>query len=181
MPMTEIEKQIRWFVLRDLKRPNAKLPAYKFLREERFEVFVPMKSRLITKYGKKEIEEIPVIQDLLFVHTNKERLDPIVAKTETLQYRFLRNCDRAPMTVPDDEMERFIFAVSTSNNTKYYLPEEITPETFGRKVRILGGPLDGYEGSLITTKGSKMKRLMIKLQNFFVAGVEVSPEYIELI
>lgn len=180
MPMTETEKQTRWFVLRDLKRSNAKLPAYKFLREERFEVFVPMKLRLITRHGKREVEEIPVIQDLLFVHTN-DRLDPIVAKTETLQYRFLRNCSRAPMTVPDDEMEHFIFAVSSSNNTKYYLPEEITPEMHGHKIRIVGGPLDGYEGSLISIRGSKVKRLMIKLQNFFAAGVEVSPEYIEII
>lgn len=181
MPMTETEKQTRWFVLRDSKRSNAKLPAYKFLREEKFEVFVPMKSRLITRHGKKKIEESPVIQDLLFVHTDKERLNPIVANTETLQYRFLRNCGRAPMTVPDNEMERFIFAVSCSNNTKYYLPEEITPEMHGRKIRIVGGPLDGYEGSLITIRGSKVKRLMIKLQNFFAAGVEVNPEYIEII
>lgn len=77
--MTETEKQTRWFVLRDLKRSNAKLPAYKFLREERFEVFVPMKLRLITRHGKREVEEIPVISDLLFVHTNKDRLDPIVS------------------------------------------------------------------------------------------------------
>jgi len=51
----------------------------------------------------------------------------------------------------------------------------------GRKIRIVGGPLDGYEGNLITTRGSKVKRLMIKLQDFFAAGVEVNPEYIQLI
>ena len=107
MPTTEIEKQTRWFVMRDLKRPNAKLPAYKFLREEGFEVFVPMKPQLITKHGKKVVEDVPVIRDLLFAHTDKKRLDPIVARTETLQYRFMRNCGRAPMMVPDDEMERF--------------------------------------------------------------------------
>ena len=181
MPTTETGKQTRWFVMRDLKRPNAKQPAYKFLREEGFEVFVPTKSQIITRNGKKVVEEIPVIRDLLFVHTEKERLDPIVARTETLQYRFMRNCGRAPMTVPDDEMERFIIAVSSSNDTKYYLPEEITSQMYGRKIRIVGGPLDGYEGNLITTRGSKVKRLMIKLQDFFAAGVEVNPEYIQLI
>lgn len=181
MPTTETGKQTRWFVMRDLKRPNAKQPAYKFLREEGFEVFVPTKSQIITRNGKKVVEEIPVIRDLLFVHTEKERLDPIVARTETLQYRFMRNCGGAPMTVPDNEMERFIIAVSSSNDTKYYLPEEITPQMHGRKIRIVGGPLDGYEGNLITTRGSKVKRLMIKLQDFFAAGVEVNPEYIQLI
>ena len=81
----------------------------------------------------------------------------------------------------ENEMERFIIAVSSSNDTKYYLPEEITSQMYGRKIRIVGGPLDGYEGNLITTRGSKVKRLMIKLQDFFAAGVEVNPEYIQLI
>lgn len=181
MAAAETGKQTRWFVMRDLKRPNAKQPAYKFLREKGFEVFVPTKSQIIIRRGKKVIEEIPVIRDLLFVHTDPERLDPIVAQTDTLQYRFMRNCGRAPMTVPDDEMERFILAVSSSNDTKYYLPEEITPQMYGRKIRIVGGPLDGYEGDLITTRGSKVKRLMIKLQDFFAVGVEVNPEYIQFI
>lgn len=181
MPTTETGKQTRWFVMRDLKRPNAKQPAYKFLREEGFEVFVPTKSQITTRHGKKVVEDVPVIRDLLFVHTDPERLDPIVMKTNTLQYRFMRNCGRTPMTVPDDEMERFIIAVSSSNDTKYYLPEEITPQMYGRKIRIVGGPLDGYEGNLITTRGSKVKRLMIKLQDFFAAGVEVNPEYIQFI
>lgn len=167
--------------MRDLKRHNAKLPAYKFLREEGFEVFVPMKSQLITRHGKKVVEEIPVIRDLLFVRTDKERLDPVVAKIATLQYRFMRNCGRAAMTVSDDEMERFILAVSSSNAPQYYLPEEITPQMYGRKIRIVGGPLNGYEGSLVTTRGSKTKRLLIALQDFFVAAVEVNPEYIQLI
>ena len=181
MLTTKTGKQTRWFVMRDLKRPNAKQPAYKFLHEEGFEVFVPIKSQLITRHSKKVVEDVPVIRDLLFVHTEKERLDPIVARTETLQYRFMRNCGRSPMTVPDDEMERFIIAVSTSNNTQYYLPEDITPQMYGRNIRIVGGPLDGYEGNLITTRGSKVKRLMIKLQDFFAAGVEVNPEYIQFI
>lgn len=38
-----------WFVMRDLKRVNAKLPAYKLLRNSEFEVFTPMKWRLVKK------------------------------------------------------------------------------------------------------------------------------------
>ena len=33
----------QWFVMRDLKRPNAKLPAYQQLIEDGFEVFTPMR------------------------------------------------------------------------------------------------------------------------------------------
>ena len=46
---------------------------------------------------------------------------------------------------------------------KYYLPEEITPEMHNRPIRIVGGPLDGYEGTLLTTRGSKVKRLLVEI------------------
>ena len=49
------------------------------------------------------------------------------------------------MTVSDLEMDRFMQAVSSSDSPKYYLPEEITPQMCGRKIRIIGGALNGYE------------------------------------
>ncbi len=167
--------------MRDLKRANAKRPAYKLLEENRIKVFVPMKWHLVIRQGKNVREEVPFMPDLLFVHDMRENLDTLVNKIPTLQYRWLRNTWREPMTVPDADMNRFILAIRASNDTRYYLPEEITTEMYGRKIRIVGGPLNGYEGSLITTRGSKVKRLMIRLQNFLAAGVEVNPEYIQFI
>ncbi|MEG1718634.1 MAG: transcriptional regulator, partial [Bacteroidales bacterium] len=81
----------------------------------------------------------------------------------------------------DAEMERFIGAVRGSDTPKYYLPEEIKPEMYGRKIRIIGGKLNGYEGCLLTTRGSKVKRLLVELPNFFSVGVEVNPDMIEFI
>lgn len=80
------------------------------------------------------------------------------------------------MTVRNEEMERFIFAVNSSDSPKYYLPEEITPDMYGRKIRIMGGRLDGYEGNLITKRGSRIKRILIELRGFFAVSIEVSPE-----
>lgn len=85
------------------------------------------------------------------------------------------------MTVLDLEMEKFISAVSSSNSPQYYLPEEITPQMYGRKIRIVGGNLDGYEGYLLTTRGSKVKRLLVELENYLAVSVEVLPEFIQLI
>ena len=64
----EFGKRICWFVMRDLKRTNAKLPAYKLLEDEHFEVFTPMKERLSIRGGKRVREKVPFIQDLFFVH-----------------------------------------------------------------------------------------------------------------
>lgn len=171
-----------WYVMRDLKRPNAKHPAYKQLEEQGFEVFIPMKWILTVREGKRTREKVPVIQDLLFVHTTRDDLDPIVEKTSTLQYRYVRgDAFRNPMTVREADMERFMCAVNMSDNVEYYLPNELTPGMSGRIVRIVGGSLNGYEGKLLTVRGSKTKRLLVELPGFFSAGVKVEPEYIQLL
>ncbi|MEO3507470.1 transcriptional regulator, partial [Phocaeicola vulgatus] len=54
---------MRWYVMRDLKRTNAKVPAYKLLKGMKMEVFVPMKWHLVTRKGIRIREEVPFIQD----------------------------------------------------------------------------------------------------------------------
>lgn len=181
MTLQKKDEKAQWYVMRDLKRANAKLPAYKMLEDKKIEVFVPMKWQLTTKHGKRVRVEVPFIQDLLFVHDTRLCLDSLVEKTPTFQYRWMRHTYREPMTVSDKEMEQFIFAARSSSTPTYYLPEEITPEMYGRKILIVGGQLNGYEGYLLTTRGSKVKRLLVELQGFLAVGVEVNPEYIQLI
>jgi len=176
------EEEIRWFAMRDLKRPNAKQPAYRQLANSGIEVFTPMRPRLKTKNGRRIRENVPFIQDLLFVHDSRETIDRIIAKTPTLQYRYMKGrgyCN--PMIVPDADMERFIHAANASDHPEYYLPGELTPDLCGRPVRIIGGALDGYEGRLLTVRGSGTKRLLVELPGFFSMGIEVEPEYIQLL
>lgn len=180
-PSQEDDEQKCWFVMRDLKRPNAKLPAYKQLEEEHCEVFTPLKWVLKIKNGKRVREKIPFIQDLLFVHGKKSEIDTIIKGIPTLQFRYQKGAYLKPMIVRDSDMNRFIHAVSVSENPKYYHPEEITPNMYGRTVQIIGGNLNGYRGILLTTRGSKTKRLLVELPNFFSVGVEVKSDYIELL
>lgn len=171
-----------WYVMRDLKRPNAKQPAYKMLKNEYFEVFTPMKWRVVVRRGKRIREEVPVIHDLLFVHSEKEKLDSVVEKDNTLQYRYLKGgsyCE--PMVVRDQDMDRFMNAVNSTETPVFYLPEEITPDMIGHKVRIIGGVFDGYEMSLIKMRGSKKKRIFVELLGIIAVSVEVKPEFIQLI
>ena len=171
----------QWFVMRDLKRSNAKVPAYLLLASMQVEVFTPMKWVLRIRAGKRVREQIPFISDLLFVHDTAEALNPIVSKTPTLQYRYRKGAYCEPVTVPDRDMQRFIHAIGTTESPRFYLPEEITPSMYGRRIRIVGGPLDGYEGSLITTRGSRVKRLLVELPRLLAVGVEVSPEYVQVV
>ena len=165
----------RWYVMRDLKRSNAALPAYKQLAALNIELFTPMKQRLTVVGGKKIRKEVPFLQDLLFVYAMREELDAIVQSIPTLQYRFIkggRYCEA--MTVRNREMERFIHAIRNTDNPRYYSPEEITPAMQGRRVRIVGGPLDNYEGCLLTVRGSRSKRLLLEIPNLVATGIEIT-------
>ena len=170
--------RLQWFVMRDLKRRNAKLPAYKLLDGLVIKVFTPMVWRLVTRHGKRIKEEVPFMQDLLFVHDKRQVVDPIVEKYDTVQYRYVRGGYKIPMTVREADMQRFIDAVNSTEKPQYYTPKEITPDMIGRKVRIVGGPLDGYEGNLQKMQGARVKRLFVELPNLLAAAVEVQPEYI---
>lgn len=172
-----------WFVLRDLKRFNAKAPAYKALPELGFQTFTPMHWVLTdsSTRGRQRLY-VPFIPNLLFVKSLRADLDPVIAKTETLQYRYIRGAQATPMTVPTDEMERFIAAVTSAPDTcHYYTPDEITDQMLGKKVRIIGGALDGTVGHLLTRRGAKTKRLILQLQDMLIASVTIDSGYIQFI
>lgn len=171
----------QWFVMRDLKRSNAKQPAYKLLNELKIKCFTPMIWKTFICKGKRILKEVPFMQDLLFVYDSRRVLDPIVERIATLQYRFVKGGKRMPMTVRTEDMDRFIKAVSTMERPNFYTPEEIEPSMIGKKVRIVGGPLDGYEGYLQKIQGSKVKHLFVELPNLLTAAVEVDPEYIQVL
>lgn len=173
------DNDVQWFVMRDLTRSNAKLPAYQMLDDLGIKNYTPKVQKIIVRKGKRECKKVPFIHDLLFVHDSRRIIDPIVENVHTFQYRFLKG--RMPMTVREKDMDYFMKAVETSESPQYFRPEDITPEMRKRKIRIIGGPLDGYEGHLITVRGSKVKRLLVELPALLAATVEVEPDFICLV
>ena len=61
----------QWFVMRDLKRRNANNLAIHDLTKAGLEVFTPMTQMVMNIGGKRQRRDVPVIQDLLFVHETK--------------------------------------------------------------------------------------------------------------
>lgn len=172
-----------WYVLRDLKRPNALYPAWRQLTDLSADFYTPMRDRLVVKGGKTIRQLRPVIPDLLFIHGTRQECDPIIHDIPTLQYRYQRGAAAGtPMTVADAEMDRFIRAVeAATGEVEYYLPGEITPRMYGRQVRIIGGPLHGYEGRLKSARGSKKRRLLVEIPGLLTAAIEVDPDLVEII
>lgn len=171
----------QWFVLRDLKRWNSNNLAWKTLAGEGLEVFTPLCWKVSMFNNKRIRRQVPVIPDLLFVYAPKVLLDKYISKIPTLQYRLTKTTKGCPMTVRDADMRKFINAISSTPSVHYYKPEEVEEKLKGRHVRIIGGPLNGMCGSLITVRGSKVKRLFVSIPGIVAAGVEVNPEFIEII
>lgn len=168
--------------MRDLRRRNANVLAYQQLEKDGFEVFTPTTEMILTIGGKRQRRVVPVIQDLLFVHECKSVLDPYVEKNANLQYRYqFGKSIKNPIIVRDDDMQRFIHAVTHSDNTRYYMPGEIVRSMYGKQVRIVGGTLDGYEGKLLSVRGSKYRRLILEIPDIVIAAIEVEPEFIQFV
>ncbi len=169
--------------MRDLKRANAKEPAYISLPKLGFETFTPMHWVLNkSASGATKREYKPFIHGLLFVKSLKKDLDPTVAKTPTLQYTFVKGSRQTPLVVPTSEMELFINAVSAEHSAcVYYSPEDIKPEMLGKRVKIVGGVMDGAVGNLLKLQGSRRKRLVVNLKDMLVASVEITDGFVELL
>ena len=176
------ENDLHWFCLRDLKRPNAKVKAYQQLAEDGFRVFTPLRETISVVRGRKTRSLRPFISDLLFVQSTREALDPVIQKTPTLQYRFVKGGQYLEaLTVPDSQMEDFIRAAAWGDNTEYLKPGEISKAMIGRPVRIIGGPLDSVEGKVLAIRGKKNRRVLIEIQGLLSLTFEVTPDLIKLI
>lgn len=154
--------------MRDMQRARASIPAYRALAAKRFEVFTPLMWKVVNG----ERRQVPFISDLLFVHTTRQKLDPIVESRPWLQYRYARGGYRQPMVVPTADMERFVRAASVTANPVYYALSEITPAMLDRKIQIVGGLLNGYEGTLIAIS-SNAASMLVTLPGFFAVGVQI--------
>lgn len=164
---------MKWYVLRDLRRPNVKFRAYHKLLRKGFEVFTPVKWEREKQENKKILFETPIILDLLIVHSSVLKLKEEVTFPNKLQYRYLRGEYQKKMIVPDADMKDFMQAMSDASYVEYYTPEEFAPDRIGEPITIKGGKFDGKTGILLSVNGTKKKSLVVRLANLFVAVIEL--------
>ena len=87
-----------------------------------------------------------------------------------------------PMTVRTAEMDRFIAASKATDSPQYYSTDELTTLSYGKKVRLIcEGIMNGYEGKLLSIRGSRKKKLIVEVPGVLAVVYEVSPEYVQFI
>lgn len=159
------------------------LKAKCFLAENGVDSFVPMRNQIVSdRYKGKVRRLVPAINNLIFVHTTKERIHYLKSLVGYLQYMTKPFEGRnIPIIVPDEQMEQFIAICNTYNEKVVYISaEEICLER-GVKVKIAGGMFDGVEGLFIKSDKRK-KSVVVHVQGVIgVMIVELSDGYIQIL
>lgn len=168
--------------MRDFSQ-TAKLFSYKRYGDLGFEVFTPLVWQLVGRRVNKERVQVPFIRDLFFVHAFREQLDPVVELDPVVTYRFVKGFYHKRMVVEEREMTRFKCAVQHTRSVTYFNIDEISPEQFGKRVKIVGGPLDGSEGHLLSMSDTpRDKWLLFQLEGLFAAGVKLKDfDYVKIV
>lgn len=153
---------VKWYALRDLKRPNDPNRAYKMLEKRGFDVFTPLESHLVDAYGRHLCVDRPLFPDMLFVHATRESLDPFVEAISTLQYRlrigYKASIDDGVMIIDEVSMNNFRVACECDIRKEFLKPSDIDPSMIGRRVKIFSNTIpDGFEGNLLRVRGRGLK------------------------
>lgn len=145
--------------------------AYQRLQRKGVEVFVPMRWVEKTIGGKLQRIEVPVLHDLLIAHSTINILDDLMIDIPKLQYRYKIGGQRQKMVVSDKDMERFILATGNATQIDYYGAGEITSDMLGKKMKLIGGPLNGQEVQLLKMQGMRKKRIVVGIPDLVWAVV----------
>ncbi len=180
------ETDLSWFVLNAVF--GRELRVKELLEIQGIEAFVPMRYLIKMKRGHKERVLVSAISNFVFIHTTKEILESFKSDLQS-QYGYptyfvTRKIGdrRVIITVPDQQMREFIrIASQLEEDVLYFPPEEIQLEK-GDRVRIIGGNLDGLEGTLLKVKGKRSKRVVVSIAGVAaVAAYYISPDLIQVI
>lgn len=184
MPMCE--ESAKWFAMSAPYRNEMK--AARMLDELHAEYFIPMHYVLVQRGACKRRQLVPAVSNLLFVHATETRMTYLKGKVPVMQYKVLKGHTadgkaekNEKIVIRDEEMDAFIKVCKEELERLQFLrPEEVNLEK-GTKVRVIGGPFDGIEGTFVKVKGSRARKLVISIDNFVSVATEVSPEMIEVL
>lgn len=171
-----------WFALSAPYRSEMK--AKTLLEQNNIQCFIPMQYKLVkNRSGRKQKKLLPIISNLVFAKTYKQRLQEVKNGVPYLQYRTITQDNKnIPIIVPEEQMNNFMAVCNTYNEELIYLlPNEVNLKK-GTKVKIIGGCFDGVEGIFIKVKGSRKKRVVVLIQGVAaVATTEISEDLIEVL
>lgn len=167
-----MESACQWYAMRATYKRE--FTAREYLVGKGFEVYLPLKKVVKEVRGIKRKVMVPVINSLLFVKGQKEKLQQAKFGVEYLQY-LTRKLDgkNIPIVVPEYQMEQFRRAVEDDTVEKRYFAQGEVNLEKGTRVKVHGGPLDGYEGILAKVKGKRNKQFFLQVDGILSVNLEL--------
>ena len=152
------------------------------LDEAKIENYIPMRPEVRTYRGKRARIMVPAIHNIIFVHSDRERLQSVKTSVSYLQYMTRRECGKnLPIIVPDKQMEDFITVSSQPDENKIYFDLNEVKIVEWTRVRLHGGPLDGIEGKFVKLSGKRDRQVVIQVGNLVAVAVSVAKtDYLEI-
>lgn len=116
-------EKMQWFAMRATYRRGMQIKA--LLDKEGINNFIPMRYEVRIRNGRKRRELVPVISDLIFVHSVQSELQKVKFKLPYFQYMIdIRNGQK--IIVPDDQMRQFIAVAGTyDEHLIFFSPDEV--------------------------------------------------------
>ena len=169
-----------WFPMRVTYQREMKVKAE--LDRLEIENFIPMTYQFTEsrKQGDTELrrELVPAINNLIFVHSTKERISELKVSNELLEplrYMIDQTAGEAHtiMTVPDKQMENFMRVASVTDDSVMFLDETTIVGKEGKRVQIMGGPFEGVTGVIRRVK--RCKRVVVELEGIACVAIAFVP------
>ncbi len=146
------------------------------LQAEGEECYLPIRKERRRWSDRVKTVEVILLKGLIFIRTENSHRIKLLQGIYGLCAFMADRLTHQPVTIPDSQMEAFMFMVDRSSR-----PVMISTEQFsiGDKVRICSGSLEGLEGELIRVGGKH--RLVLRLQHQLCAMVDVEVSDVEKI
>ena len=175
-----MEEEQLWFAMREQHRGLSKQYMYEHLAAQGIETYTPIVKKSKIVKGHAVIVEMPYIRDLFFIHATLSQVKAIMTPYCHFQFRYRTGVSPAtPIVVPKKEMDDFISVNQNSDSPGFISPDSIPADVRNRKIRVVGGPLDGVQGMLKTVRGSKFKTLYVELPGIMAVSAVSQFDFIQ--
>ena len=173
------EPNKRWYVFRVSYGREDRASDY--LVEDGTYTYIAKK--MVEKYveGKRKRYLQPLIPNLLFAYTTKEKAEEYANNTPAISYLSYyynhftldANQKNPPLTVSDEEMSRFIHATCTMNKHLLFVQPSQCHFKGGEQVRVIDGPFAGVEGRVARVAGQQ--RVVVSLSGIGLISTAYIP------
>ena len=161
----------QWFAIRVTYSRELIVQAY--LNGLGIDSYVPMHRAEQTRGGRRYEREVPLIHNLLFVHTSAENLREIKAHT-LLPIRYMMDRElKTPIVIPDEQMRNFIAVVQTFDRDVELVDTASLHLSEGDRVRVRDGVFKGVEG--IFLRSARGGRVAVELHGIATALTATIP------